>query len=148
MDVDSKSNSSAAGSECISNLEQVGAKRDDRLLGLLFGSVERIYWTNRKHSLGGSRASVIFTSQGPIIRIPDSAVCVVMTTIVRSFRQAPSSSSLSSEYDRSLSQPWLHLLASHNLFAGFWTGLHTVSQKKLSLHDQSKESECVRTTQF
>ena len=82
MDIESKSNPSAAGRECISTLEQVVAKGDDRLLGLLFGSVERNYWMNRKHSLSGSRASVIFTYRGPIFRIPDPAVCVVMTTIV------------------------------------------------------------------
>ncbi len=62
MDIDSKSNSSAAGSECISTLEPVGAKRDNRLLGLLFGSVERDYWMNRKHSLSGARDGAICTS--------------------------------------------------------------------------------------
>ena len=68
-------------------------QRDNRLLMPLFRSVERDYRMNRKHSLSGARDGAIFTFRGPVFSIPDPAVCVVITTIVRLFRQAPSSSS-------------------------------------------------------
>lgn len=74
MDIRSKANPSAAGSECISTQDPGNTERVNRLLWLLFDSVERNDWKKRKHSLSGARDGVTFTFRGAIFCIPYPAL--------------------------------------------------------------------------